>query len=184
MPDKRHLANDRIRFTVSARMNELPTRRRLLHIAAAAPLFPGTWFSLFAPKRAAAAAAKPPSRVRPGDPAWPSEERWRSLGQEVQGALIKVQSPLAGCLAAPKGPACAQMFKMASNPHFLGDEVGLTQTLAWVDAWTSRPSTYAVAARTTNDVVAAVHFAREHNLRLVAKSRPGGLAAVPVYPSD
>ena len=150
-------------------MNELPTRRRLLHIAAAVPLFPGTWFSLLAPKRAAAATVKPRSRVRPGDPAWPSEERWRSLGQEVQGALIKVQSPLAGCLAAPAGPACAQMFKMASNPYFLGDEVGLTQTLAWVDAWTSRPSTYAVAARTTKDVVAAVNFAREHNLRLVVK---------------
>src|SRR6478736_4322713 len=149
-------------------MNELPTRRRLLHIAAAAPLFPVTWFSLL--KRAAAAPTlKLSSRVRPGDPAWPSEERWNQLGQEVGGALIKVQSPLTACLAAPAAPACTQLFKSASNPYFLGDEVGLTQTLAWVDAWSSKPSTYAVAARTTNDVVAAVNFARQHNLRLVVK---------------
>lgn len=51
----------------------------------------------------------------------------------------------------------------------LPDEVGLTQTLGWVDGWTSRPSVYAVAARTTDDVVAAINFAREHNLRLVLK---------------
>ena len=92
-----------------------------------------------------------------------------SPGQEVGGALIKVQSPLTACLAAPAAPACTQLFKSASNPYFLGDEVGLTQTLAWVDAWTSKPSTYAVAARTTKDVVAAVNFARQHNLRLVVK---------------
>jgi FAD/FMN-containing dehydrogenase len=55
------------------------------------------------------------------------------------------------------------------NPYYLGDEVGLTQSLGWVDAWTSRPSVYAVAARTTEDVVAAVNFAREHILRLVVK---------------
>ena len=35
--------------------------------------------------------------------------------------------------------------------------------------WTSRPSTFAVAAETTGDVVAAVNFARENNLRLVVK---------------
>ncbi len=41
--------------------------------------------------------------------------------------------------------------------------------LGWVDAWTSHPSAYAVAARTTADTVAAVDFAREHSLRLVVK---------------
>jgi FAD/FMN-containing dehydrogenase len=64
--------------------------------------------------------------------------------------------------------ACAQVFKALKNPYYLGDEVGLTQSLGWVDAWTSRPSVYAVAAR-TDDVVAAVNFAREHNLRIVVK---------------
>src|SRR4029077_383336 len=48
-------------------------------------------------------------------------------------------------------------------------EVGLTQSLGWVDAWTLQPSVYAVAARMTDDVVATVNFARENNLRLVVK---------------
>ena len=109
------------------------------------------------------------SRVRPGDSAWPSEARWDRLSRDVGGRLVKVQSPLAVCLKAPSSPSCAQVFKELKNPYFLGDEVGLTQSLGWVDAWTSQPSAYAVAARTTGDVVAAVNFARENNLRLVVK---------------
>ena len=41
------------------------------------------------------------------------------------------------------------MFKELKNPYYLGDEVGLTQSLGWVGAWTSQPSVYAVAAETT-----------------------------------
>ncbi|HJU19629.1 MAG TPA: FAD-dependent oxidoreductase [Stellaceae bacterium] len=55
------------------------------------------------------------------------------------------------------------------NPYYLGDQVGLMQTAGWVDAWTSEPSVYAVAAETTGDVVKAVDFARENALRLVVK---------------
>jgi FAD/FMN-containing dehydrogenase len=54
-------------------------------------------------------------------------------------------------------------------PYYLGDEVALTQTLGWVGAWTSAPSVYAVAARNSADVAAAVNFAREHRLRLAVK---------------
>src|SRR5206468_12526695 len=62
-----------------------------------------------------------------------------------------------------------ELFAALKNPYFLGDTVELTQTLGWVDAWTSMPSAYAVSAQTTADVVVAVNFAREHNLRLVVK---------------
>src|SRR4029450_3889047 len=103
------------------------------------------------------------------DPAWPSEASWDRLSRDVEGRLVKVQSPLAACLEAPSSPSCAHVFKELKNPYFLGDEVGLTQSLAWVNAWTSRPSAYAVAVRTTDDVVAAVNFTRENNLRLVVK---------------
>jgi FAD/FMN-containing dehydrogenase len=65
--------------------------------------------------------------------------------------------------------ACEHLFKQLKNPYYLRDEVGLTQSLGWVDAWTSRPSVYAVAVKTTADVVAAINFARENNLRLVVK---------------
>src|SRR5207248_593311 len=53
--------------------------------------------------------------------------------------------------------------------YYIGDEPGLTQTCGWVDAWTSTPSVYAVAAANTSDIIAAVNFAREKNLRLVIK---------------
>ena len=109
------------------------------------------------------------SRVRPGDSAWPSAASWDQLKREVGGRLVKIQSPLATCLEAPSGPSCAHVFKQLKNPYFLSDEVGLTQSLGWVGAWTSRPSAYAVIAESTDDVVAAINFARQSNLRLVVK---------------
>ncbi|HEY5778347.1 MAG TPA: FAD-binding oxidoreductase [Terrimicrobiaceae bacterium] len=85
------------------------------------------------------------------------------------GRLIKVQTPLAACQDAPTSEACSEIFKALKNPYYIGDQLGLTQTSGWVDAWTSAPSIFAVAAAKTEDVVAAVNFARENNLRLVVK---------------
>lgn len=117
------------------------------------------------PGRATAAV----SRVRPGDPAWPTEESWDRLRQQTGGRLIKVQSPLTACRDAPVGQACRDVFRELKNPYYIGDEPGLTQTLGWADAWTSQPGAYAVAAETANDVVAAVNFARDNNMRLVVR---------------
>ena len=142
-------------------------RRRLLHAAAAAPLSSLASFALIG--RDAAAATRRSARVRPGDPAWPGEADWARLRDAVGGRLVKVSSPLTTCLRDAANPSCAELFKSLKNPYFLGDEVGLTQSLGWVDAWTSMPSFYAVAARSTSDVVAAVDFARRNNLRLVVK---------------
>jgi hypothetical protein len=144
------------------------SRRRLLRIAAVIPFLPRVWLSLFVPTKTFAAGVTR-SRVRLGNPGWPSEARWEQLRQQLGGALVKVRSPLTDCLPAPSGPDCTQLFKAVKNPYFVGDGVGLTQTLGWVDAWTSMPSIYAVAARNTNDVVLAVNFARQNNLRLVVK---------------
>ncbi len=144
---------------------ESPARRRLLQLVGL-PLLPRAL--LCAPL--AISATPPPSvRVRPGQAGWPSTSRWQQLAQQVGDALIEVRSPLDECLQALESEACTRLFKALKNPYFLGDEVALTQTLGWVDAWTSRPSAYAVAARHTADVVAAVNFAREHRLRLVVK---------------
>jgi FAD/FMN-containing dehydrogenase len=109
------------------------------------------------------------SRVRPGQPGWPSDAAWDGLRRSVGDGLIKVQPSLDLCHADPDGEACRHLFRELKNPYFIGDDVSLTQTLGWIDAWTSQPSAYAVAARRTEDVVAAVHFAREHRLRLVVK---------------
>jgi FAD/FMN-containing dehydrogenase len=141
------------------------SRRRLLEFLAGLPFMSG-----LAPGRSAYAQATPPeTRVRPGDPGWPSDEKWEQLSRKVEGRLIKVRSPLAACLGTSFDATCAQTFKELKNPYYLGDEVGLTQSLGWVGAWTSRPSVYAVAAKTTRDVIAAVNFARTNNLRLVVK---------------
>ena len=106
-------------------------RRRLLQtLAAAIPFLPGIGWPALAPAPAMAAARQ---RVRPGDPAWPSEASWDRLEPAVGGRLVKVRSPLAACLEAPASPDCAQLFKALKNPYYLGDEVGLTQTLGWVE---------------------------------------------------
>jgi FAD/FMN-containing dehydrogenase len=83
--------------------------------------------------------------------------------------LVKVDSPLSVCREAPDSPSCDKVFKALRNPYYIGEHPGLTQTSGWVDGWTSQPSAYAVVARQTTDVVAAVNFARENKLRLVVK---------------
>ena len=138
-------------------------RRHVLKIIAGLPFMSG-----LAPSGLAVAQARK-TRVRPGDAAWPSDAAWDELSRQVEGRLIKVRSPLAACATAPSDPACAQTFKELKNPYYLGDEVGLTQSLGWVGAWTSEPSVYAVASKSTADVVVAVNFARTNNLRLVVK---------------
>jgi hypothetical protein len=139
-------------------------RRSLLRIIPALPFAK----SLLV-ESASQAAAAPFSRMRPGDPNWPSEVAWAELERRLDGQLIKVVPPLSACMGASPSEACAYFAKEIRNPYYLGDEVGLTQTLGWVGAWTSRPSVYAVAAKSAADVSAAVNFARTHNLRLVVK---------------
>jgi FAD/FMN-containing dehydrogenase len=143
-------------------MSKQMSRRRLLEILAGLPFMNGL-------AQSASAQVQPKTRVRPGDLGWPSDAAWDELNRQVEGRLIKVRSPLEACVGGSSGAACDQVFKELKNPYYLGDEVGLTQSLGWVGAWTSEPSVFAVAAQTTADVVAAVNFARQKNLRLVVK---------------
>ncbi len=136
-------------------------RRKFLYSLVAIPLISNI---------AGGATAKAPfRRVRPGDALWPNEAAWAKLKTEVGGRLIKLESPLAVCRNAPGGKACSDDLKNLANPYYISDEPAYTQASGWVDAWTSAPSVYAVAAKTTQDVVAAVNFARKNNLRLVVK---------------
>jgi FAD/FMN-containing dehydrogenase len=80
-----------------------------------------------------------------------------------------VVSPLTPCRDAPGSAACAARVEEMKNPYFIGEQAGGTQTSGWLGGWTSKPSAYAVAVRHTADVVAAVNFARDNNLRLVVK---------------
>lgn len=108
-------------------------------------------------------------RRRPSDFDWPSKTAWKQLNDAVDGNLISVEWPLEACIKDVDGAACQSLIADIKNPYYVGDQAGLTQTLGWVDAWFTKPSVYAVAAKDANHVVAAVNFARENNLRLVVK---------------
>ena len=139
-------------------------RRDLVQALLAAPaLVP------LVPRIALPAIAAPLSRIRPGDPRWPSAASWERLSRDTGGRLIRVRSLVEACRTAPLGADCRSVFRELKNPYYIGDDVALTQTTAWVDAWTSQPSVYAVPAETPQHVAAAVNFARNNNLRLVVR---------------
>ncbi len=140
-------------------------RRTFLKAAAAG----GISFGAAARSIAIADATRPFVRVRPSDPAWPSQARWNALFNAVGGRLVRLHDPLASCRTAPQSANCEAFFKEMRNPYFISDNPALTETSGWVDAWDSTPSAYAVRVQSTKDVVAAVNFARENNLRLVIK---------------
>ena len=111
----------------------------------------------------------PARRVRPSDSGWPDAVSWEKLNQSVGGRLLKVEQPWAGCATAEDSVVCQKIIKDLQNPFYIGDQPGGTQSTGWVDAWMAAPSVYAIAAKTTDDVVAGVNFARTHDLRLVVK---------------
>ncbi len=133
-------------------------RRQLLTTAACLPF-------LSVPAHSQTPAFK---RVRPGEPGWPSEAKWQELNKAVGGQLTAVRSPLEACKGADVA-TCDAIFKQFKNPYFIRDNVALTQTTGWAEAWTSSPSAYAIDARNAADVAAAVNFARENKLRLVVR---------------
>ena len=144
-------------------------RRTLLKQLAAIPFLARLWPDRFALAQGAPPAKASFHRVRPGDPAWPSAASWQKLKQQVNGNLIPVDFPLAACESASSGASCQDVLKNLDNPFYIGDTPGLTQTLGWANAWTTKPSIYAVAAKSADDIAAAVNFARENRLRLVVK---------------
>ena len=144
-------------------------RRELLIGAALTPMARWIGPGPVAAAQSASNSAQMFRRTRPSDPQWPSAASWNRLNEQTDGHLMAVKSPLAACQDSPSGPACRDVFKGLKNPYYIGDDPALTQTTGYLDAWASQPSAYAVAARKTGDVVAAVNFARDNNLRLVVR---------------
>ena len=142
-------------------------RRALLKATGSVMLLPALPGRL----RANTAASTNIRRVRLSDAAWPSKAAWKRLNDEVRGELIPVNFPLNILKTAADSAAAERLKKEIRNPYFIADEPGLTETLGWVDAWATKPSVYAVAARDASDIAAAVNFAHENDLRLVVKGR-------------
>jgi FAD binding domain/Berberine and berberine like len=114
-------------------------------------------------------AGKAVRRRRPSDADWPSKAAWKRLDDEVDGNLIPVEFPIDACIKDVDGTGCKSLIASIKNPYYIGDHPALTQTLGWVDAWFTKPSVFAVAAKDGNHVAAAIKFARENDLRLVVK---------------
>ncbi len=144
-------------------------RRTLLKHLAAIPLLPRLWPSVSTLPQNSLPSKPFLHRLRSSDPSWPTAAAWEKLKQQVGGQLIPVQSPLSACQSASDSASCQDLLNNLKNPYYVGDQPGLTQTLGWADAWVTKPSVYAFAARDANDIAAAVNFARENNLRLVVK---------------
>jgi FAD/FMN-containing dehydrogenase len=146
------------------------TRRTLLKLAATSFLLAiGMPLRKSFVETASALTGNRKRRVRPSDQFWPGTAEWEGLNQAVGGRLIKIESPLEACADNPDTPVCQGLLRNLRNPFFISDQPWATQSSGWVDAWVSSPSVYAVAAKDASDIVAAVNFAREHNLRLVVK---------------
>jgi FAD/FMN-containing dehydrogenase len=143
-------------------------RRALLAHAVALPVLPLVCPQLVALSSAAeVAAGASVRRVRPSDPEWPDAASWEKLKQAVGGRLVKVEPLFGSCGRAAS--SCDDVLSALANPYFVGDQPAGTQTVGWLDGWTSTPSANAVMARTAEDVAAAVNFGRDNKLRLVIK---------------
>jgi FAD/FMN-containing dehydrogenase len=91
------------------------------------------------------------------------------LKSDSDGAAGKHHYPFSLVNTDSESAAAKHVWENLRNPYYVGEQPGLTQTLGWVDAWTTKPSVYAVAARNAHDIAEAVNFARENDLRLVVK---------------
>ncbi len=151
-------------------------RRKFLKHAATVPALPALSPLLARlspagkPKATPAAGGTTPfRRVRLSDPDWPSSAKWDALKKQVGGRLVPAADPFAPCNPTPSSAACEARMAELKNPYWLDEQPGATEISGWLDAWTSAPSVYAVAAKNAGDVAAAIDFARAHRLRLVVK---------------
>jgi len=105
-----------------------------------------------------ARAAEPLSRA---SSSWPSRAKWRALDKQVGGRLITTSLPWID--------ATPETFELLKNPFWNEEQPGALQSTGWYGAWLAAASPYAVRAQQTSDIVAAVNFARENDVKLVVK---------------
>jgi FAD/FMN-containing dehydrogenase len=108
-------------------------------------------------------------RVRPGEAGWPSSDDWTALAQRLEGSLEQSRSALSSVLQDHGGKLTEDALNKLINPFFLQDFSGSTQSLGWLDGWTSAESAMVGIPRSARDVSELVRFANRHNLRLVIK---------------
>jgi hypothetical protein len=108
-------------------------------------------------------------RCQPKQACWPTEKEWNGLAKQLTGKLVQPKNFFQACEDNSDGAACKKLLKDSYNPFNLQSKPSGSEVQGFWKGWHYHNSTYAVEAKNTADVVAAVNFAREHNLRLVIK---------------
>ena len=93
--------------------------------------------------------------------AWPTPEKWQALGDQIGDRLIGT--------ALPWRDATPEVFELLKNPFWNEEQPGALQSTGWYQAWTAAASPKAVRAKQVGDIVAAVNFARDNDVKLVVK---------------
>lgn len=139
-------------------MTETPHLRRRTFLGLAAGATAGAAAAAALPATSAAAAPATPTAA-----SWPGKQAWEELRRQVGGRLIRPTQPWANLKPGAAVPA------KFTNPWYLEEQAGATQSTGMFKAWQSTPSGYAVAAESAKDIQAGVNFARKNRVRLVVK---------------
>ncbi|RDW61691.1 putative isoamyl alcohol oxidase [Aspergillus mulundensis] len=132
---------------------------------------------------ATAASASSDCHCLPGDACWPSPAQWQSLNSTVGGRLIAT-TPIGAVCHDPTydEAACARLQEDWNLPqtHYVSSSSIMQQFFAnrSCDPFTAESSacelgnyvSYAVNVSSSDDVVAAVNFAQDNNIRFVIKN--------------
>ena len=94
---------------------------------------------------------------------------WAPLAALVGDRLLEVGDPLAACRIDPLGSACHAALSDHRNPFAVEEHPGGFHTTGWHGAFDDRTARNAVAAESSDDVAAAVDFARATGVRLAVK---------------
>ncbi|OBT65761.1 hypothetical protein VE03_03276 [Pseudogymnoascus sp. 23342-1-I1] len=122
-------------------------------------------------------------RSLPGDESWPSASEWKNLNSAVGGRLVET-TPLGSVCHDPDYDAtkCASLQNQWINPQLHMESSSSIMAPFFAnqscDPWTpaSKPCTlgnyvsYSVNATSAADIIEAVKFVREHNIRLVIRN--------------
>ncbi|QMT61781.1 FAD-binding protein [Legionella sp. PC997] len=105
----------------------------------------------------------------PNQPCWPPQAQWDEFNKQVNGHLLRGQSPLSPCFKNSKSPSCQMVLHELKNPYFIESQAGATQSNGWVGGWQTAVSSYVVAVESAQEIAAAINFARTHRIKLVVK---------------
>ena len=129
----------------------------------------GAGIAASAMPRAASGVARLTVRPRPGEAGWPSPGAWKALAGRLSGSIEKPRAALDAALSEGEGKVDDAVLAKLTNPFYLQDYSGSSQSSGWLDAWASAPSAVVGIPQNAQDVAALVSFARDHGLRVVIK---------------